>query len=756
MGYDEVLRNLAMQGITPSNNGNIIEESQEISAEDKLINDMQEISGIVYSDEQKTIIKHHGSMCILACAGSGKTSVLTHLLAKRILNREITDTSKVVCTTYSKAGADEMNIRLNKLLDNFGIRTSLKIKTLHAFFLELIRTFGINSEVISESKRIKLINEACKEANFNPKDDELSTINNLLSYQINCLLRDSDTVASQANTIEDLTVEQYTNIRRGYDLRKRKNNLIDFDDMQTYLYKWLCKDINSSDENTKNLGISVRNYCKAMWTEFYIDEAQDVSKIQFDIIKAIVTNPEDQSKLDRTLVFIGDDDQCIYTWRGADPSIILGISPMFGIPTYALSTNYRCKNEIVDYATTSVKFNNARYNKGMTSNIVGGNVRIAQSKSGDIFDMSKIACDYIKKLIDSNVKQTDIAVMARNNFHLAILSNMLLEGGIYCSMSNDIKLTNNSMYKDLKMILDITDETWKPKLTADILWKVCIYLGVKGARFISTFQDNACLSLSDTLGYMLKNYEEINDIPFDKKLNIPPAVDATGREQWRRLSRETVTSILYLYTYMVSEVDKAKAFKGICDMYCQSSAFMYKTQDRSRAIRSLIYYMQDVINRNGIEKAKSFFKMTEQLEQGTMTIPGPKVTLTTIHGAKGKEWKHVIMLACDNVSMPSMDSINKLITQGENISDINKYIDEERRLHYVESTRAKEDLLIISNGTLSLFTLESLGFFKNSTNTNDIAMQVAQGNMSLDSSLAFADNIVNNKESKYYYDGTIR
>lgn len=810
MSYESAMEELMKKGIVPSDSSKVdfeamFNENDKYSGlspaerearerEDSIIENLQRTVGIEYSSEQDTIIRHKGSMCILACAGSGKTSVLTHLLTKRILTGEIRDTSKVVCTTYSKAGADEMNDRLQALLDKFGVKTQLKIKTLHAFYLELIRTFGITSDVIKDSKRKKFILESCKEAGYICRDDDLNIIDSLLSYQINCLLSDTNTVASQVNTIEDLTVEQYTKIRKGYDIRKRKENLIDFDDMQTYLYKWLCKDVNSSDENTRNLGISVRNYCKAMWTEFYIDEAQDVSKIQFEIVKAIVTSDK---KLDRNLVFIGDDEQCIYTWRGAEPSIILSITPMFGIPTFALSTNYRCKKNIVDYASKGIKYCKVRYNKSMNSDNIGGSVRIASCKRGNLFDMSKIAFDYINELLKNRVKATDIAVMSRNNFHLAILNNMLLEKGVYCNITNDMKMTNSSMYKDLKAIIDITEPTWKPQVTRDILWKLCVYLGVKGANFIAQFQENAALSLNDTLGFMLKSYGNFNNINFNKNLSIPEAVKITGAEQWKRLSTETINAIFNLYGFMELEPNKAKAFKGMCMLYREGSAFLYKTSDRQRAISSLIDYLTDMIDRNGLEETKKFLKVTEQLEQGTMAIPGPKVNLTTIHSAKGKEWKHVIMFACDNLTMPGIDSIGMMLDKGESIADINKYIDEERRLHYVESTRAKEDLLIISRQELSVFTLEALGFFENNEkfkevegkddntskmleasariraslasnkdtesnemsrkyDTNSFIIRLAQKQATLDDSIEFVSKIVDDKSSPYYFDGTVR
>ena len=97
--------------------------------------------------------------------------------------------------------------------------------------------------------------------------------------------------------------------------------------------------------------------------------------------------------------------------------------------------------------------------------------------------------------------------------------------------------------------------------------------------------------------------------------------------------------------------------------------------------------------KDGFDKMMDFLRVTEQLEGGKMVIPGEKMTLTTIHSAKGREWKDVIMFACDNVSQPSFDGIHNMIEDGISVHDIFENLDEERRLFYVGNTRAKENLL---------------------------------------------------------------
>lgn len=310
---DNLMAELAQQGIEPPKaNINNINTSNVNDKELEIITSMERITGRKFSDEQRKILEYHGNACILACAGSGKTTISVNLIAKRILTGEIKDVNKLIYTTFSKAGADEMKERMDKLMGQLGMcHINVQVRTLHSFFLSVIRTFGLNKRIINASERTKMVRQACKDAEYSLKDDDLMIIDNLLSYQMNNLLTNKKLVESYVNTLEDLTVEKYSIINASFRKQKDDDNCMDYDDMQYYLWLWLVKWQKSSNQVEKDTAVAVRNYCKAVYTDFYIDEAQDVSKIQFKIIKAIVSDPDNKNKLDKNLVFIGDDDQCL-------------------------------------------------------------------------------------------------------------------------------------------------------------------------------------------------------------------------------------------------------------------------------------------------------------------------------------------------------------------------------------------------------------------------------------------------------------
>jgi DNA helicase-2/ATP-dependent DNA helicase PcrA len=440
---------------------------------------------------------------------------------------------------------------------------------------------------------------------------------------------------------------------------------------------------------------------------------------------------------------------CIYQWRGSDPSIILSIAPTFDMRTFVLSTNYRCKNEIVDYATNGIKFNSKRYDKDMQAFEKGGSVKILPSEKEDLCNLSILALNHIKWWIEQGEQLNDIAVLSRNNFHLALLSNMLLREGIYCNMTEDMKLTKSYMYRDIKNILEISQPCWKSDITASMLWKLCRFLGMSNAMIISKFQSASSLSLEDTLGYLIKHFID-KTIDFNKKLNISIQAEEKMGYYINRMSVDTINDIKVVY-YSLTCGDRAQCVKTLMNQYYSASKFMYKSKDKDRSIFGLIQYINNLIIKDGFDKMLEFLRITEQFENGRMAVLGQKVTLTTVHSAKGREWKNVIMFACDNVSQPSFDGMYSMIEDGIDIHDIYTNIDEERRLFYVGNTRAKENLLAITYKMPSVFILEALGAFTDKTNNNGNIIEAVQDNTYLNRFDKFIEDKIFNPESKYYY-----
>ena len=1123
---DNLMKELAEEGIQPPDSENNTSNNNVEDFELGMILKIQQDTNVTFSEEQLNILRHHGSACILACAGSGKTTLCINLIAKRILTGEIQDVNKMIYTTFSKSGATEMKERLDRLMATLGLgHIKVQVRTIHSFFLQVLRTFGVTADILSSHDRTRMVRQACKDAEFTLKNDELMIVDNLLSYQVNNLLSDKKLIDSYVNTLDDLDIDTYKKIRQSYSNQKNAKGVIDYDDMQSYLYLWLVKWSKSENPAEVEIATNVRNYCKAMWTNFYIDEAQDVSKLQFAILKAMVAVPNNPKILDRELVFIGDDDQClvegtevitnngikkieevqawdkvltgcghsqtmysavdaiskkyiegkiykihtksgktikgtgnhvgfakiipvdnlyytylmykhdigfrigttsavragnrrevrngidvrlmqeksdkiwilktsesledskyyeayfaykysipmyrfvtsdnyngvpetslgiesvkklhkelnsfenglrllndlgmyfeyphripqaegerckinhswfsskqrskygmhkseisintsnqeyidvfsdllnmtdrttdtkynyknarntspdldeqmklvkiiqdrckdkgiylevdsdakftdnkyiqlpfshmqkgmmiptveqyeengytcyrvvddiiesietelykgyvydlsipdlrnfvannvvvhncIYEWRGSDPSIILTISATFDMPTYVLSKNYRCKNEVVDYAAAGIKYNNSRYNKGMSAHEQGGTVKIALSTRKDLCTLSNIALNHIKWWTKNGYKLSDIAVLCRNNNHLAILNNMLLREGIYCNMTEDMKFTNSYIYSDLKDIMDLTEPNWKYAITAKMLWRMCRFMGQANATKISKFQDTCNISFDQVIGWIVKKFID-KTIEYDNKVKVSLQAEQEMEYVVSRFGKETRDDLETLYRAL-SCADRKESIETLFFLYRSASAFMYKSKDKARALDGMISYLRQLVQKDGVEKTLDFLRVTEQLENGKMVIPGEKMTLSTIHSAKGREWRNVIMFACDNISEPSFDGIVNMINDDVPVADIVANIDEERRLFYVGNTRAKENLFTITYMEPSVFILEALGIIPNTGKNNYDIVEMAQDN---EWAVRYKDKINDmllNSDSKYFY-----
>lgn len=681
------------------------------------------------------------------------TTINTHLIAKRIQTREIQDTDKLIYATYNRAGMEEMQQRMSDILKRLGIRNTVKVRTIHSFFLSLIREFGIDAEILSEYDKYRMIGEACKYAGYTPKEDEKTNILNVLSYQINNLVTSAKAMAFSGGNLKDLELWQYDSIISYYANEKSKRNKMDYDDMQSFLYLWLCRWCDSENESEREISRQVREYCKISYNDFYIDEAQDVSKMQFEILRAMMTDPNDKNRLTARLTFIGDDDQCIYEWRGSSPSIIQSAGTEFNIKNFVLSSNYRCKSEIVNYATRGIVQNNMRFEKGMKSNDLGGDVKIAIGGDSycDFVKSSIIALNHITYLVESGKKQRDIAVLARNNGHLTVLSILLLWSGIYSDTTEETKVTNSQIYKDIKMILKLCDDCWDCNLLWKNIWKFYRYTPRNLASMMSSIQNGCGCTIKDTLHILLDNFGLDTGEKPEASKNLGP-LELKYLKEIRYRSNSELKEVLFKMYEIMCKDNKSLRFKMLSDMFISGQREICKTLDKFREIQGVFKLLNDIaMYKTDFDGLNEFLLMLERYEKGSVGVMGDKITLSTIHSAKGREWKNVIMFACDNVGQPNLESLRNLTYNSSELNeqDINAYIDEERRVFYVGNTRAKDNLLVITANTPSVFLLESLGA---EVGNKKIIYFSEFRNAVFAENIDLIKNKIKNPESPYYYD----
>lgn len=706
MGYEELLAELQSQGIYPDGVTSQIVNSVK-DRDEATISEMEALTGLHYSHDQRQVLSHRGNLNIIACAGSGKTTSLAHLIAKRIKSGEIADTSKMVCTTFSKDGATDLEKRIKSVMKSVGLsKRDLRVCTLHAFFYELLRIFGVNKKVITESTRLNYIREACKSVISTIQKDDITTISTWISYQINNLYSDAKIIKKSSELTVDIDEEKYSNIRKMFAYSKESAGEIDFDDMQLLIYTWACVWAKSENDSERSLSSQVRAYCKAMYKYYFIDEAQDISKIQFRILKALILS-DDEKRTESNVVFIGDDDQAIYSWRGSDSSIILGLGAVFDLQTFMLNTNYRCGRNILEFSAKSIIYNAGRYSKEMQAYNSDGDVQI-ELCDNSIFDYSRHAVNKVKELIANGYSAKDIAILTRQNNHACLLGYMLAEEGIYSKCREEMKFKNQQVYSDIKDLMAWVDGTDTKFSTERILWKMVKFLSRKSAKSIANDIDSCNLHFNQWIK-IVSGYSDGIDVPKPVKSALVLQLEKNMSYQ----QRESIRDICAAF----NKSSYTSRMKHLFAIYMANTfGYLYKNADNQRVVTGAMRYTESLLEKesqgNSIEKVRNFWRIMEQFESGSMEVPGEKVTISTVHSSKGREWDAVILLGVDLVGFPNGSNITSLVDQTYNSSsaksELDDYINEERRLFYVGCTRAKTSLTIETCRIPSPFLLESM------------------------------------------------
>jgi len=258
------------------------------------------------------------------------------------------------------------------------------------------------------------------------------------------------------------------------------------------------------------------------------------------------------------------------------------------------------------------------------------------------------------------------------------------------------------------------------------------------------------LDLQQAIGYVLKHFYG-SDIEFNQKVSIPAKAQMSFQYSLGRMQEETLVDLMKIYGIINSSKPKEERFRWLLLMYYEAtSRYLYKSKDKQRSVIGISAYFTQIARESGFEALKDFIRYSKQYENSSAVIIGDPITLVTEHSSKGREWKNVIMFACDNVSQPSLDGIRKLREDGVSLEDIYSNIDEERRLHYVGNTRAKNNLFIITYEQPSMFILEALGVIKD--NCNQHICDAAMEEVSLMIYAEAVDKLIKDKNSKYYYD----
>ncbi|KIL48166.1 DNA helicase PcrA [Jeotgalibacillus soli] len=610
--------------------------------------------------EQAEAIKiTEGPLLIMAGAGSGKTRVLTHRIAYLMIEKGVAPYN-ILAITFTNKAAREMKNRVGNILG--GAAEDVWISTFHSMCVRILRRdidrigFNRNFTILDTTDQQSVVKSILKDKNLDPKKFDPRGILAAISSAKNELIGPEE-FAKDAGSFYDQTISE---VFTEYQRRLRKNSALDFDDliMQTIqLFERIPE---------------VLEYYQRKFQYIHVDEYQDTNRAQYMLVKQLASRF-------KNLCVVGDSDQSIYRWRGADIANILSFEKDYpNAQVILLEQNYRSTKKILEAANEVIKNNSNRKPKKLwTDNPDGPKITYyrADSEQGE----AQFVAGQINEMVKSGKrKRSDIAILYRTNAQSRVMEEVLMKSNIEYTIVGGTKFYDRKEIKDILAYLRLVANP-----DDDISLSRIINVPKRGVG--STSVDR------------IANYARDNDLSMYEALalgdfiGISPKITKTVIEFRNFMNNYTQMQEYLSVTELVEEIlDKSgyrEALKAEKTIESQSrleniDEFLSVTQafEEASEDKSLIAFLTDL----------ALVADIDQLDKEETS--SELVTLMTLHSAKGLEFPVVFLLGLEEGIFPHSRS---LMEEDE--------MEEERRLAYVGITRAEEDLFITNAQMRTLY-----------------------------------------------------
>ena len=595
------------------------------------------------NENQLKAVEHIDGPCmVLAGPGSGKTRVITYRIANMVVNKNIKPTS-ILAISFTKASSMEMKNRALALSNDFRMN-KVTYGTFHSVFFRILRYFenyNIESILDEKTKRIGL-KSILKGLNIENADDDetIGQVINEISYVKNELMDKRDFKS------EVLTNDEFIKVYNFYEEYKQQMNKIDFDDMLIKTYELLKHNKAALDR------------VRSVYRYILVDEFQDINKVQFEALK-LIANPNNN------IFVVGDEDQSIYGFRGSRPDFLLEFEEYFSNTTKVLlDINYRSKGEIIDVANRLIEKNTNRYEKVIKCGQGNGAKVNYVSPEDSEEEAVYIAKDIKDKVQEEYTEYTDFAVIYRTNIQSRALVDVFMDMRIpFVVKDSIVTIYDHWAAQDILAYLRIGVNPNSNKDWIRIINKPFRYISKDNLNLIKDEQDfiNSLINKCDLHPKQVKTINDLDiDISYVKGLNPKNAISYI---------RTTLDYDRYILDYCANRKIKTNGLIEILNEL-ESSATNFKT-------------IQEYLDH--IERVKS------ELVDNKNNKETDGVIFTTMHSAKGLEFKNVYIIGANEGTIPHEKSYD--IDDEEKKND---QIEEERRLMYVAITRAEENICISS------------------------------------------------------------
>ena len=592
-----------------------------------------------------------GPCLVLAGAGSGKTRTLiyrvAYLLEKGVRPEEI------LLVTFTNKAADEMKNRVEMLLQSKA--KGLWCGTFHHIGNRVLRMYagriGLDQDfgILDDEDSRGLVKACIKSLDIKALESRMpkpAVVQSILSFSANTNQKISDVIVKKYPYLIQFA-KDFERVKRLYDEKKKKTNHLDYDDL---LLQWI-ELLKNSAETRERLTTQFR-YC-------LVDEYQDTNRIQHELIRIL-------SGKHKNILVVGDDAQSIYSFRGAEIKNILDFPEQYTqTKLFKLETNYRSTRSILHLANESIK-NNARQFPKILKSVHGQGSAPQFIKVRDGRQEARFVVQRITEFKEAGIDLSEIAVLFRAHYQAAELEMELARQGIPYIIRGGIRFFEQAHIKDvlsfLKILMNPMDEiAWTRALT---------------------------LQPGIGLGYAQKIFQLIEKESGDLKKTLNPHFG----DQLPLKVREGLSGFKRIFKTLVKEELKQHPdilIEEVLDKGYNKHVLMNfeNARDRLEDLKELVNFahtypnlkdfLVDVTLREG-------FKGESLLKGAAEEAPGEELVLSTIHQAKGLEWRAVFVIRLSEGQFPHAKS-----------SDDEDELEEERRLFYVALTRAKEELVLI-------------------------------------------------------------
>lgn len=601
--------------------------------------------------QMQAICQTEGPVLILAGAGSGKTRVLTHRAAYLIEEKGV-NPYHIMAITFTNKAAGEMRERIDDIV-GYGSE-SIWVSTFHSACVRILRRFinrigyETNFTIYDSDDQKQLMKDICKRLDINTKLYKERFFLNRISHAKDELVSASVFQSQSGGSYESQLVAR---VYLEYQQMLQKNNALDFDDL-------IMKTVELFRSDRE-----VLDYYQERLRYLMVDEYQDTNTAQFELVRLLASKYEN-------LCVVGDDDQSIYKFRGANIGNILNFEHYFpNAVVIKLEQNYRSTQNILDAANGVIANNCGRKEKALwTQNDAGDKVQLRQFGSAED-EAAYIASDIQQKLRSGSFRYQDCAVLYRTNAQSRLFEEHFIFSNIPYKMVGGVNFYARKEIKDLLSYLKTIDNA-----RDDLAVRRIINVPKRGIGAATLAKVQA--------------YANEHDMSFYNALRAASEIPSLGRAA---VKIEPFVTFIQTMRSKVDLIPVSELLQEIIDETAYVSELKAEDTDESRArIENIEELQGKVLTYEENEKEPSLSGFLEEValvaDIDSLDADNDRVVMMTLHSAKGLEFPQVYLAGMEDGLFPSYLSITS--------DDALEEIEEERRLAYVGITRAMKNLTI--------------------------------------------------------------